>query len=175
MRTTLRPRILATLLLLLGASTTAPVLHAQTPGAVQARGPAPDSTHPVHALFMRGIAAFNRHALDEFMAQFADDVIMYTPTGWLKGRGAVHARFVDTFRQFPEARMEIDSLEVRAIGSDAATVAFRWRTFPRGSGPAFHGVGSGVYVRRDGRWVETLEHETIVRVDPALAPRSGVR
>jgi hypothetical protein len=32
-------------------------------------------------------------------------------------------------------------------------------------------VGSGTYVRRDGRWQEVLEHETVVRIDSALAPR----
>ena len=37
-----------------------------------------------------------------------------------------------------------------------------------GRGPAFRGVGSGVYVQRSGRWLEALEHETIVTVDPAL-------
>ena len=34
-----------------------------------------------------------------------------------------------------------------------------------GQGPAFHGVGSGVYLRRDGKWTEVLEHETVVKVD----------
>ena len=29
-------------------------------------------------------------------------------------------------------------------------------------GPAFHGVGSGVYVRRGTDWVEVLEHETVI-------------
>jgi hypothetical protein len=51
------------------------------------------------------------------------------------------------------------------------TVAFQWRVYPLGQGPAFHGVGSGVYVRRDDRWREVLEHETVTRVDSALQSR----
>jgi uncharacterized protein (TIGR02246 family) len=134
----------------------------------------PADVTTVQALFMSGIAAFNRHAIDEFTAQFADDIRMYTPTGWATGRPAVVERFRGTFAQFPKVRMEIDSLVVQSVGADVATVAFRWRVFPMGQGPAFHGVGSGVYVRRDGRWVEVLEHETVTKVDAELSgpPRS---
>jgi hypothetical protein len=57
------------------------------------------------------------------------------------------------------------------VGPATATVAFRWRVHPMGQGPAFHGVGSGVYVRRDGRWLEVLEHETVTVVDSALQQR----
>jgi hypothetical protein len=32
-------------------------------------------------------------------------------------------------------------------------------------------VGSGAYVRRAGRWVEVLEHETVTLVDAALQQR----
>jgi uncharacterized protein (TIGR02246 family) len=145
----------------------ASVAHAQggaraTPTAVRAS---------VDSFFRAGVDAFNRHALAEFTAQFADEIVMYTPTGWLRGHAAVRARFDSTFRQFPRVRMEIDSLEVRAVGPDAATVAFQWRVYPGGAGPAFHGVGSGAYVRRAGRWVEVLEHETVTLVDAALQQR----
>jgi uncharacterized protein (TIGR02246 family) len=125
----------------------------------------------VRTLFESGIDAFNRHALDEFSRQFASDIEMYTPTGWLRGGPAVRARFDSTFRQFPHVRMEIDSLVVRAVAPTTMAVAFRWRVLPMGRGPAFHVVGSGVYVRRDGRWEEVLEHETVTRVDPELQPR----
>jgi uncharacterized protein (TIGR02246 family) len=81
----------------------------------------------VDSVYRAGIVAFDRHALPEFAAQFAEDVVMYTPTGWLRGHAAVRARFDSTFRQFPKVRMEVDSLEVRAVGPDAATVAFQWR------------------------------------------------
>lgn len=37
-----------------------------------------------------------------------------------------------------------------------------------GKGAAFYGVGSGVYVKRDGKWVEVLEHETVTKVDEEL-------
>jgi uncharacterized protein (TIGR02246 family) len=126
----------------------------------------------VEALFMDGIAAFNRHDLDVFLRQFAPDIAMYTPTGWLRGGDAVRERFVWTLANFPTVRIEIENLKARQVGADTMVVDFNWRTFPRGEGPAFHGVGSGVYVQRAGRWVEVLEHETVVRIDPgATGPR----
>jgi uncharacterized protein (TIGR02246 family) len=124
--------------------------------------------HAVEIFFMTGIQAFNAHDLDKFMKQFADDVEMYTPMGWLRGKALVRERFIGTFRQFPSVRMEIEDLRVREVSPAVALVDFKWRTFPKGSGAAFHGVGSGVYVRRDGLWVEVLEHETVVRVDEEL-------
>jgi uncharacterized protein (TIGR02246 family) len=135
---------------------------AQTPN-----GRAPQK-HPVERFFMAGIEAFNAHDLDKFMKQFADDVEMYTPTGWLRGKMAVRGRFVGTLQQFPSVKMEIEDLRVREVSPLTAVVDFKWRTYPKGSGPAFHGVGSGVYVRRGGQWVEVLEHETVERVDEAL-------
>ena len=126
--------------------------------------------HPVETFFMSGIASFNSHDLDGFMKQFAADIEMYTPTGWLRGRRGVRERFAQTFTQFPSARMEIEELRVRGVGRGVALTDFRWRVYPMGRGPAFHGVGSGVYIKRGGKWVEVLEHETVVRVDEGLAP-----
>jgi uncharacterized protein (TIGR02246 family) len=159
------------LLALSAAVLAASSAHAQAVPAAPTSDATAEVRTAVERVYRDGIAAFNRHALAEFSAGFGDDVAMYTPTGWLRGLPAVRARFDSTFRQFPRVRMEIDSLEVRAVGADAATVAFRWRVFPTGAGPAFHGVGSGTYVRRAGRWVEVLEHETVVRVDPELQQR----
>jgi uncharacterized protein (TIGR02246 family) len=124
--------------------------------------------HPVEKFFMSGIEAFNAHDLDGFMKQFADDIEMYTPTGRLRGKEAVRERFVTTFRQFPSVKMEIEDLRVREVSPAAVVVDFKWRTFPKGVGPAFHGVGSGTYVSRNRKWVEVLEHETVVLVDEAL-------
>lgn len=126
--------------------------------------------HPVENFFMSGIAAFNAHDLDAFMKQFAEDVEMYTPTGWLRGREGVRGRFAQTFKQFPSVRMEVEGLRVREVARGTVVTDFRWRVYPTGRGPAFHGVGSGVYVLRDGGWVEVLEHETVVKVDEGLTP-----
>jgi uncharacterized protein (TIGR02246 family) len=137
--------------------------YAQTPS-----GEVAQQKHTVETFFMSGIEAFNAHDLDRFMKQFADDVEMYTPTGWLRGKAAVRERFVMTFKQFPSVKMEIEDLKVRQVSPATVLVDFKWRTYPGGSGPAFHGVGSGVYVLRNGNWVEVLEHETVVQVDEAL-------
>jgi len=130
--------------------------------------PAPTAARSVEALYRSGIAAFNRHDLAEFTSQFADDIAMYTPTGWVRGGTAVRQRFADTFKQFPNVSMTIDSLEVTSPTPHMAIVRFNWMVQPMGRGPAFRGVGSGTYVERNGRWVEVLEHETVVSVDPEL-------
>lgn len=124
--------------------------------------------HTVEQFFMAGIAAFNAHDLDGFMKQFAADIEMYTPTGWLRGQQNVRERFAQTFQQFPSVRMEIEDLRVREVGRATVVTDFKWRVYPMGRGPAFHGVGSGVYVQRGGKWVEVLEHETVVKVDEGL-------
>ena len=128
------------------------------------------AANPVEKFFMSGIAAFNAHDLDGFMKQFAEDVEMYTPTGWLRGREGVRERFAQTFKQFPAVRMEVEDLRVREVARGTVVTDFKWRVYPMGKGPAFHGVGSGVYVLRDGGWVEVLEHETVVKVDEGLTP-----
>lgn len=133
--------------------------------AVAGNGTGPDE---VVATFRAGIAAFNAHDLDGFMEQFAEDVEMYAPTGWLRGKPDVRVRFETTFEHFPEVRMEVEDLRAREVAAGTVVVDFRWRVFPMGAGPAFHGTGTGVYVRRDGRWVEVLEHETVTQVDPGL-------
>lgn len=146
------------LAIFLAASST--LVHAQTETVT--------GKHPVEKFFMSGIAAFNRHDLDGFMKQFASDIEMYTPTGWLRGKDDVRARFAQTFRQFPSVRMEIEDLRVREPRRGVAVTDFKWRVYPMGQGPAFHGVGSGVYLLRKGGWVEVLEHETVVKVDEGL-------
>jgi uncharacterized protein (TIGR02246 family) len=165
-------RLLAVLLLVAGTTS---CLAAQAPAGVVARPSPAAERHPVAAYFDAGIAAFNAHDLDTFMQQFADDLEMYTPTGWLRGKAAVRERFVTTFRDFPSVRMIVRDLRVRDVAPGVAVVDFAWSTYPRGAGPAYHGVGSGTYVRRDGRWQEVLEHETVVSIDSALAPPASRR
>jgi uncharacterized protein (TIGR02246 family) len=136
--------------------------------SISAQAQKTEKVHPVETLYLAGIEAFNKHDLNEFMKQFASDISMYTPTGWLRGDKSVRERFAQTFRQFPKVRMEIEDLRVTEVSSKTAIIDFKWRVYPMGSGPAFHGVGSGVYVKRNGRWVEVLEHETVTKVDEGL-------
>ncbi len=159
--------------LLIGSAACAPVNTAAPDVRVVAHPATDRDTAEVRARYLEGIDAFNAHDLDAFMTQFAPDVHMYTPTGWLRGKQEVHERFASTFAQFPRVRMVVDSLQARAVGPGTVLVEFRWRVHPLGEGPAFHGVGSGVYVQRGGGWVEVLEHETVTRVDPELQPPGG--
>jgi len=139
----------------------------------QTQNDKPQKKRPVETYFISGIEAFNAHNLDKFMEQFASDVEMYTPTGWLHGNALVKERFVQTFKQFPNVKMEIEELKVREINSKTAIVDFKWKNYPMGKGPAFHGVGSGIYVKRNGKWVEVLEHETVTKVDEELKMGTG--
>lgn len=124
--------------------------------------------HPVYAYFMKGINDFNQHHLESFLGQFADDIHMYTHAGWLRNKEEVTQRFTGIFKQFPDIRMEVDELNVRPVNDHTVIADFRCRTFPRGRGPAFHTVGSGVYVWRGNRWVEVFEHETLVKTDEGM-------
>ena len=133
-----------------------------------------NSEDEVVAFFRSGIEAFNRHELNRFMGQFGADIRMVTPTGPLNGYAAVRERFAETFAQFPNVRMEVDSLRARHVADSTVVTDFRWRVYPMGEGPAFHGTGTGVYVLRGGDWEEILETETITHVDEALrAPASA--
>ena len=122
----------------------------------------------IKKLFMTGIKYFNAHNLDGFMQQFAVDIEMYTPTGWLRGKTNVRKRFSKTFIQFPHVKMEIENLQVKEINNETIITNFKWRVYPMGQGPAFHGIGSGVYILRGNSWVEVLEHETITKTDAKL-------
>ncbi len=66
--------------------------------------------------------------------------------------------------------MEVEDLRVRVVARGAVVTDFKWRVYPLGAGPAFHGGGSGVYALRNGKWSEVLEHETVVKVDEGLGP-----
>ncbi len=127
-----------------------------------------NSDDEVAAFFRSGIEAFNAHELNRFMAQFGSDIRMYTPTGRLNGYAAVRERFAGTFEQFPNVRMEDDSLHARQVADGVVLTEFRWRVYPMGEGPAFHGTGSGVYILRGSKWEEVLEHETVTHIDEQL-------
>ena len=64
--------------------------------------------------------------------------------------------------------MVIPELEVEVLSKENVLVNFKWELFPMGRGPAFRGVGSGVYTLRKGKWIEILEVETVTEVDKEL-------
>lgn len=120
------------------------------------------------AFFLSGIDAFNAHDLDDLVAQFFGDFEMYTPQGWFRGLPSIRERFDQIFRQNPSVKMEIENLQVRAFTPEAVAIDFNWMVYPSGSGPAYRGVTTGVYVLRDGEWGEVLEHESVISVDETL-------
>jgi hypothetical protein len=139
--------------------------------ATNAGAEAPDpNAREVERFFMEGIAHFNRHDLEPFLRQFHPELKMFAVTDWLRGKEQVRTRFTATFRDFPKVRMEITNLRGRSETPTVVTVEFEFHTYPMGEGGAWHGVGSGVYVKTAEGWREVLEHESVTRKDASLTP-----
>ena len=126
--------------------------------------------HPVRELYLSSIEAFNAGNLELFLANFASEIKMYGTDGIYVGQNALRERFQDVFQQFPNKKMEIPELTLDILSEEIVLVNFKWRLYPMGQGPAYCGVGSGLYTFRAGKWVEILEVETVTHVDEALRP-----
>ncbi len=127
-----------------------------------------EDNHPVKELYLSSIEAFNERNLELFLANFAPEIKMYGTDGRYFGLSALQERFEILFKQFPEMRMEIPELKTEVLSKEVVLVNFKWKLYPMGQGPAFSGIGSGVYKYLDGKWMEILEVETITHVDEAL-------
>jgi uncharacterized protein (TIGR02246 family) len=67
----------------------------------------------VRELFDKGTDAFNRHDVEGFTGQMADDVRMTAPgVGELQGKAAVSAFYQGWIGAFPDAHVEIDAVQV---------------------------------------------------------------
>jgi predicted ester cyclase len=68
----------------------------------------------VRELFDKGTDAFNRHDVQGFTAQMAGDVTLMAPGvgGELKGKAAVSAFYQGWLDAFPDAKVEIDAVQV---------------------------------------------------------------
>jgi hypothetical protein len=122
----------------------------------------------VERFFMAGIGHFNRGDLEGFLVQFDEDIRMYAVNSWLRGKPVLRQRFRDTFKQFPQVKMEITNLRARSETPNTVTVDFEFHTFPRGTESGYHGVGSGVYVKRAVGWREVMEHESVTKRDAGI-------
>lgn len=127
-----------------------------------------DENHPVRNLYLSSIQAFNEGNLDLFLANFAPEIKMYGTDGNYFGQEALRKRFKNVLLQFPDVRMEIPELNLEILSQEVVIVNFEWKVFPMGQGPAFSGIGSGVYKQNGDKWMEILEVETVTNVDEAL-------
>ncbi|MBT8304971.1 MAG: nuclear transport factor 2 family protein [Bacteroidia bacterium] len=127
-----------------------------------------DDNHPVRTLYLSSIKALNEGNLDLFLANFAPEIKMYGTDGNYFGQNQLRERFENVLQQFPNVRMEIPELELEILSKNIVLVNFKWKVFPMGQGPAFSGLGSGVYMKHGDKWMEILEVETITNVDKAL-------
>ncbi len=127
-----------------------------------------EENHPVRILYLSSIEAFNEGNLDLFLANFAPEIKMYGTDGNYFGQNALRERFENVIQQFPKVRMEIPELNLDILSQEIVLVNFKWKVFPMGQGPAFSGIGSGIYMKKGDKWMEILEVETITEVDEAL-------
>ena len=127
-----------------------------------------DENHPVRSLYLSSIKALNEGNLDLFLANFAPEIKMYGTDGTYFGQNALRNRFENVLEQFPDVKMEIPELKLEILSKNVVLVNFEWKVFPMGQGPAFSGIGSGVYIKKGDKWLEILEVETITQVDEAL-------
>lgn len=127
-----------------------------------------EENHPVRTLYLSSIEALNEGNLDLFLANFAPEIKMYGTDGTYFGQNALRERFEKVLQQFPNVRMEIPELNLEILSQDIVLVNFKWKVFPMGQGPAFSGLGSGIYRNKNGKWMEILEVETITNVDDTL-------
>ncbi len=124
--------------------------------------------HPVEHLFLSSIEAFNNSDLELFLSNFASEIKMYGTDGLYEGKDALRERFKTVFEQFPNKKMDITELKLSVLSSDIVLVHFKWQLYPMGKGPAYRGVGSGLYTLKGNSWTEILEAETVTEVDEAL-------
>lgn len=127
-----------------------------------------EANHPVRTIYLSTIEALNEGNLDLFLANFAPEIKMYGTDGNYFGQKALRERFENILQQFPKVRMEIPELKLEILSKNVVLVNFEWKVFPMDQGPAFSGIGSGVYTRDGDKWIEVLEVETITDIDEAL-------
>lgn len=127
-----------------------------------------EGNHPVKELFLSSIGGFNEGNLKLFYANFAPEIKMYADDGNYFGRSALQERFEILFKKFPDMKMEIPELKLEILSKEVVLVNFKWKLYPMGKGPAYSGVGSGVYKYLDDQWMEILEVETTTHVDEEL-------
>ena len=127
-----------------------------------------EENHPVRELFISSIEAFNERNLELFLSNFASEIRMFGTDGNYFGQSALRERFGILFKQFPNMKMEIPELKLDILSREVVLVNFQWKLYPMGQGPAFSGIGSGIYKFEDGQWKEILEVERTTEVDEAL-------
>ena len=124
--------------------------------------------HPVRLLYLSSIEALNNGDLELFLSNFAPEIKMYGTDGNYFGLDALRERFENVLQQFPNVRMEIPELQLEILSQEIVLVNFKWKVYPMGQGPAFSGIGSGIYRNIEGKWMEIIEVETITNVDDQL-------
>ncbi|TSD99641.1 nuclear transport factor 2 family protein [Skermania sp. ID1734] len=86
-----------------------------------------------------------------------DDAVMVLANGELMDRDTV----VAALKQAPPWRTyEISDVRLIDLGADSAALVYVGRAYREGSDPAFVGLMSSAYVRRDGTWRLAVYQQT---------------
>jgi len=131
----------------------------------------------IEALINTLAESWNRHDMASYGAQFADDADFVNVLGmhW-RGRKPIeeaHAALHGSI--FRNSLLKILDCSVRPVGSDVALAVVRWEMTGHETPPGVpfqkvrHGVITGVFTPREGRWlIAALQNTEVVKVELPL-------
>jgi uncharacterized protein (TIGR02246 family) len=149
-------------------------LPAQDPkGTAPARqSDRPDDEKAIRDAGTAFVRAFDAGDVGAIMALFADDAEVIDERGHaIRGRDAISALFASSFEANPGATIRVETESIRFPGPDAALEEGRETVIPakaRAGGDASGGAVGGaphsnrysvLFVRRDGRWLQSIVRE----------------
>ena len=124
-------------------------------GLVGQRQASSSEATAVRELVAAFVRAYNAKDAKAIAAQFAEDGRIVDPDGSItEGRAAIERRYRETFDDSPDARIEVTSQAVRALAPDVVLEEGR-ATIRSGDGAPKSGRYHALYVRRDGRWLQS--------------------
>jgi uncharacterized protein (TIGR02246 family) len=147
----------------------------------QAQGNAGDEA-AIRKVIVDGIAAFNRHDAKAGTAFFTEDADFVTVYGkWSKGAAEIERSRQQRFETaLKDARIELLDLRVRFIEPDVAiaheTHDLSGMRGPDGAAmPTLRELSIRVLVKREGKWLVTAFHNTVVKPAADIGAASSQR
>lgn len=105
------------------------------------------------------VTAYNARDAKAIASQFAEDGRIVGPDGSItEGRPAIERRYREAFESDPDAKIEVTSEAVRLLAPDVALEQGR-AAIRSGGATAKSGRYHALYVRRDGRWLQSSVYD----------------
>jgi uncharacterized protein (TIGR02246 family) len=174
------------LLTILGAVSVG--LLAQDPSTNKAGAPAAATAanaeqQGIDTLRSTFVTAYNGGQADAISATFAEDCRITDQEGdTVEGRASIKQRYVDTFKSNPGATIVLRSASLRFLTPDVAleegeaiVVDPDKLTDPKASAPGSGLPYSTIYVKRDGRWLQSAVREHPQPAAPQQAPHEKLQ